>query len=77
MKENQYINGESSFIGWNTEADGSGEWYYPGDSLQMSAEDVYLFAQWDKDAGDYIYRKPPAKNRTLLEIMVEFLDKII
>ena len=77
VKENQYINGESAFIGWNTKADGSGDWYYPGDSLQMSEKDVYLFAQWDKDAGDYIYRKPPAQNRTLLEIMVEFLDKII
>ena len=80
LKESRYKNeddtGKIEFIGWNTKADGSGTAYQPGDEITVD-KNIILYAQWDKDAGDYIYRKPPAQNRTLLEIMVEFLDKII
>ncbi|MFP4416715.1 MAG: InlB B-repeat-containing protein [Chitinispirillaceae bacterium] len=38
-----------SFIGWNTAADGSGTGYYPGDSLQIGAESIVLYAQWTQE----------------------------
>lgn len=41
-----YITGYS-FSGWNTEADGSGETYSPGDSFPMPAAPVTLYALWD------------------------------
>lgn len=36
-----------TFIGWNTKADGSGVSWIPG-TTPMGAEDVVLFAQWEK-----------------------------
>ena len=35
-----------AFIGWNTEADGSGQMYKPGDMLTMGEEDMTLYPQW-------------------------------
>ncbi|MCL2838465.1 MAG: InlB B-repeat-containing protein [Oscillospiraceae bacterium] len=35
------------FIGWNTEREGNGEWYQPGDMLTMRDHDVTLYAQWE------------------------------
>ncbi|MCL2838133.1 MAG: InlB B-repeat-containing protein [Oscillospiraceae bacterium] len=35
------------FIGWNTEPDGSGEWFQPDDTLTMPDSDVTLYAQWE------------------------------
>jgi uncharacterized repeat protein (TIGR02543 family) len=37
-----------SFAGWNSEADGSGDDYTPGDFFSMGAEDVTLYAQWEE-----------------------------
>lgn len=34
------------FLCWNTEADGSGTFYYPSDQFVMPADDVTLYAQW-------------------------------
>ena len=36
----------SILIGWNTEPDGSGDSYAPGDSIPMGDEDETLYAQW-------------------------------
>ncbi len=36
------------FSGWNTEEDGSGTDYEPGNTFQMPAHDVTLYAQWAK-----------------------------
>lgn len=39
------------FIGWNTKADGSGTWWYPGDTYSnlcsVSGADYKLYAQWE------------------------------
>ena len=40
-----------TFSGWNTEADGSGASYQPGDVIPMS-DSVALYAQWTKDGSD-------------------------
>ena len=34
------------FICWNTQSDGSGQDYYPGDVYKMPAENVILYAKW-------------------------------
>ena len=48
--ENPFTNENSRFIGWNTEADGSGDWYYPQfnmyDRVLMNSNRV-LYAQWE------------------------------
>jgi uncharacterized repeat protein (TIGR02543 family) len=38
-----------SFVGWNTQADGSGTWRQPADSFAMPAANVDLYAQWSTD----------------------------
>ncbi len=35
------------FSGWNTEPDGSGTGYMPGDVISIEDKDVSLYAQWD------------------------------
>ncbi|MFV0412303.1 MAG: InlB B-repeat-containing protein [Oscillospiraceae bacterium] len=35
-----------TFAGWNTNADGSGQWYYPGNTFVIT-QDVLLYAQWE------------------------------
>ena len=34
------------FVGWNTKADGDGEWYAPGDRVTIVDGDIDLYAQW-------------------------------
>ena len=36
----------SVFVGWNTNPDGSGTWYYPGDMMYIRSSSVTLYAQW-------------------------------
>ncbi|MDX9810442.1 MAG: InlB B-repeat-containing protein [Sphaerochaetaceae bacterium] len=36
------------FLGWNTEADGSGNYFYPGDEFAMPAVYVVLYAAWER-----------------------------
>lgn len=43
-----FTNGENVFIEWNTEPDGSGTTYLPGEELTAQA-DVTLYAQWGKE----------------------------
>lgn len=45
-----------AFMGWNTEADGSGDSYNPGDYLKTTNQPLTkLYAQWGKKAGDTVY----------------------
>lgn len=38
------------FIGWNTKADGTGDWYYQGDTgTYLLTNNLELFAQWQLD----------------------------
>ena len=38
------------FVCWNTEKDGSGEDYVPGDTFRMERYTDHLYAQWEKEA---------------------------
>ena len=45
-----------AFMGWNTEADGSGVSYNDGDYLKTTNQPLTkLYAQWGKEAGDTVY----------------------
>ena len=37
-----------TLTGWNTQADGKGQSYAPGDKVHMGIEDQTLYAQWEK-----------------------------
>jgi hypothetical protein len=34
------------FFGWNTQTDGNGDWYLPGETLSYDRNDLILYAQW-------------------------------
>ena len=38
-----------SFVGWNTQPDGGGQGYAPGDAIPVSGANVQLHAVWSKD----------------------------
>ena len=46
FKRNNY-----TFTGWNTQADGKGTAYKPGDSFTLTDKDTVLYAQWSKNSG--------------------------
>ena len=47
VKESDFANGKREFLGWNTEADGSGTAYMPDEEFEIT-ENVTLYAQWEK-----------------------------
>ena len=55
LSQNQFTRSGYKFMGWNTEADGSGIGYGDGDSYtapsDSSVTSVTLYAQWEEDAG--------------------------
>lgn len=77
VAENRYTRGETEFIGWNTQPDGSGKWYYPHDTIEMNGEDVFLFAQWYGVESEYIHHNPPKADENLFESIMEIIGKII
>ena len=42
------------FVGWNTEKDGSGTTYMPGDSIDVSGGKVRLYAMWAPSVMEYL-----------------------
>ena len=50
VAENVFTRNNYTFTGWNTQADGKGTAYKPGDSFTLTDEDTVLYAQWSKNA---------------------------
>ena len=50
VAENVFTRNDYTFTGWNTQADGKGTAYKPGDSFKLTDEDTVLYAQWSKNA---------------------------
>lgn len=48
VAENVFTRNNYIFTGWNTQADGMGTAYKPGDSFTLTDEDTVLYAQWNK-----------------------------
>ena len=49
VAENGFTRNNYTFTGWNTQADGMGTAYKPGDSFMLTDEDTVLYAQWSKN----------------------------
>ena len=50
VAENVFTRNNYTFTGWNTQADGKGTAYKPGDSFTLTEKDAVLYAQWSKNA---------------------------
>ena len=50
VAENGFTRNDYTFTGWNTQADGKGTSYKPGDSFTLTDNDTVLYAQWSKNA---------------------------
>ena len=47
VPEGEFVRSGYTFAGWNTEPDGSGDFYQPSDSFRMEKDQVNkMFAQW-------------------------------
>ncbi len=63
LKDNQFVNGENQFRGWNTKQDGSGTSYADGAKINYQAssdsEKLTLYAQW----GECPHAKTEIRNK--------------
>ncbi len=63
LKDNQFVNGESQFRGWNTKQDGSGTSYADGAAINYQASEngemLTLYAQW----GECPHAKTEIRNK--------------
>ena len=48
IEQNGFARSGYTFAGWNTQADGKGTAYKPGDSFTLTDKDTVLYAQWNK-----------------------------
>ena len=46
LGKNTLTKADNMFIGWNTEDDGTGTWYAPGETFTIECANVTLYAQW-------------------------------
>ena len=51
IEQNGFARRGHTFTGWNTQADGKGTAYKPGDSFTLTDKDTVLYAQWSKNSG--------------------------
>ena len=51
IEQNGFARSGYTFTGWNTQADGKGTAYKPGDSFTLTDKDTVLYAQWSKNSG--------------------------
>lgn len=51
VAQNGFTRDNYTFTGWNTQADGKGAAYKPGDSFTLTDKDTVFYAQWSKNSG--------------------------
>ena len=49
VSENGYVRDGHSFVGWNTQSDGSGTHHVPGSSITVT-DHIHLYAQWTRSS---------------------------
>ncbi|MBT9649814.1 hypothetical protein GPK87_10250 [Oscillibacter sp. MCC667] len=49
VSENGYVRDGHSFVGWNTQRDGSGTHHVPGSSITVT-DHIHLYAQWTRNS---------------------------
>ena len=63
IADNTFSNPGYAFTEWNTEADGNGESYAPGDEIEDIDSDIDLYAQWEESSSTtYTYNFAGAEN---------------
>lgn len=55
IAENGFTWAGRTFMGWNTQADGKGDSYKPGDKLTLKEGDLVLYAQWKANGSTLSY----------------------
>ena len=50
VADNTFVNPGYAFTEWNTEEDGTGDSYSPGDEIEDIAADIDLYAQWEQSS---------------------------
>ncbi|WP_022765589.1 InlB B-repeat-containing protein [Butyrivibrio sp. XPD2006] len=79
VRDNMFtVSGNNRFRGWNTKADGTGEWYYPEAPEFALNRNLTLYAQWgvDKDfTVNFYYQNengvyPATPNKTFVQNIV-------
>ena len=63
-EQNGFARSGYTFIGWNTQADGKGTAYKPGDIFTLTDKDTVLYAQWSKNSGSAGNNNKPSSNAT-------------
>lgn len=51
VAKNGFKRSNYTFTGWNTQADGKGTAYKPGDTFTLTDKDTVLYAQWSRNSG--------------------------
>ena len=64
IEQNGFARSGHTFTGWNTQADGRGTAYKPGDSFTLTDKDTMLYAQWSKNSGSAGNNNKPSSNAT-------------
>ncbi len=74
-----YTNGDYPLIGWNTQADGLGDKYTPGESNINISADITLYAQWKEKTPDKwtIKIKPKSSLSINPDGIIEDNEKIV
>ena len=63
IADNTFSNPGYAFTEWNTEADGNGDSYAPGDEIEDIDDDLELYAQWEESStATYTYNFAGANN---------------
>ena len=63
IADNTFSNPGYAFTEWNTEADGNGDSYAPGDEIEDIDDDLELYAQWEESSSTtYTYNFAGANN---------------
>lgn len=75
VADTEFTRDNAVFTGWNTKADGSGQWYNPGDKVIVDDENIILYAQWQ---GDFAQTESPAATQPQHEISIfrYFVEKL-
>ena len=72
LEKGDLVKAGSTFVGWNTKADGSGTGYAPGKTFRINGGDVELFAIWKADEAKPGSNSPGTGESAMLIVMAAF-----
>ena len=72
LEKGDLVKAGSTFVEWNTKADGSGTGYAPGKTFRINGGDVELFAIWKADEAKPGSNSPGTGESAMLIVMAAF-----